>query len=141
MSALASLRIGTLEITAALAAVAVVAGRPRRRAEAEIGALVPVRIFLGLVDRGEARTFDGLVPFDVGREKDGGGLVLADAEVSRRHARFELRDGIVFLRDLESRNGTFLNGERVTEPIEIRVGDEIDVGTTRVRVEDLRAWT
>jgi len=140
LSTLASLRIGTLEITAALAAVAFVAGRPRRPAETEIGALAPIRIFLGLDERGAHRVYDGLVPFDIGRTKEAG-LVLDDPEVSRRHARFELRDGIVFLRDLESSNGTFLNGRKVTEPIEIRVGDEIDVGRTRVRVEDLRSWT
>jgi FHA domain len=140
LSTLASLRIGTLEITAALAAVALVAGRPRLRADAELGRLGPVRIFVAIDERGAHRTYDGLAPFEIGRDKDAG-LALADAEVSRRHARFELRDGIVFIRDLESRNGTFLNGRRITEPIELRVGDEIDVGTTRLRVEDLRPWT
>jgi len=133
------LRIGKLEITAALAAVALVAGRPRLRVEAELGRLGPVRIFLGVDERGVHRTYDSLAPFEVGRDKDAP-LALADPEVSRRHARFEPRDGIVFVRDLESRNGTFLNGRRVTEPIEVRVGDEIDVGTTRLRVEDLRTW-
>ncbi len=140
MSALASLRIGTLEITAALFAVAFVAGRPRARDEAEKGRLGPVRLFIGIEERGAHRAYEGLAPFEIGRDKEAA-LALADPEVSRRHARFELRDGIVFVRDLESKNGTFLNGRRVDEPIEVRLGDEIDVGTTRLRIEDLRTWT
>jgi pSer/pThr/pTyr-binding forkhead associated (FHA) protein len=139
LSAISTLRIGTLEITAALAAVAFVAGRPRLRADAERGRVGPVRLVLGIDERGTHRSFDGLAPFDVGRDKEAV-LPLPDPEVSRRHARFELRDGIVFVRDLESRNGTFLNGRRVSEPIEVRVGDEIDVGTTRLRIEDLRGY-
>ena len=38
----------------------------------------------------------------------------ADAEASRRHARFECRTAVIYLRDLQSSNGTFLNGARVT---------------------------
>jgi len=134
------MRVGTLEITAALAAVALVASRPRRRVTAELGRLAPVHVTLEYAERGERRRYEGLAPFDIGREANAA-VPLADPEVSRRHARLELRDGIVFLRDLESRNGTFLNGYRVTTPVEIRVGDEIDVGTTRMRVEDVRLWT
>jgi pSer/pThr/pTyr-binding forkhead associated (FHA) protein len=48
-------------------------------------------------------------------------------------------DGVVYLEDLRSRNGTFLNGRRVTEAIEVREGDEIDVGTTRIVVTSVRA--
>ena len=46
--------------------------------------------------------------------------VLLNAEtVSRIHARLEYRKGIGYIRDLNSRNGTFLNGERL-EPQELR---------------------
>ena len=46
--------------------------------------------------------------------------VLLNAEtVSRIHARLEYRKGIGYVRDLNSRNGTFLNGERL-EPQELR---------------------
>jgi adenylate cyclase len=45
------------------------------------------------------------------------------------------------VRDLGSSNGTFLNGKRLTGAIELREGDEVDVGTTRLRVEKLRPWT
>ncbi len=42
-------------------------------------------------------------------------LVLPDSYVSSRHARIEKKGGSYIVRDLHSRNGTFLNGSRVTE--------------------------
>ena len=43
--------------------------------------------------------------------------------VSRIHARMEYRKGVGYIRDLNSRNGTFLNGERL-EPQELRTFTE-----------------
>ena len=43
--------------------------------------------------------------------------------------------------DLDSTNGTYLNGRRVREAIEVRPGDRIDVGTARLVVKDLMPWT
>lgn len=132
------MRIGSLEITAALAIVAVLAARPRIRPAAEIGALSPMEVDLEVLERGAQRTLRLRPPFEVGRDS-GTELVLRDPEVSRRHARFESQQGVVYVDDLKSRNGTFLNGRRVTEAIEIRGGDEIDVGTTRLVVTEVRA--
>ncbi|MGA8534065.1 MAG: FHA domain-containing protein [Candidatus Tumulicola sp.] len=135
----AQLRVGSLEITAALLAVAVVAVRPRVRAAAEIGRLVPMKVTLDVVEFQQTRSYEGRSPFEVGRGRELD-LVLRDAEVSRRHARFASQDGIVYLDDLHSRNGTFLNGHRVTEAIEVREGDAIDAGTTRMIVKTIRPW-
>jgi transcriptional regulator with GAF, ATPase, and Fis domain len=55
-------------------------------------------------------------------------LVLDDAEVSRAHAVFENREGRWTLRDLDSRNGTFINGSRITA-VEPTDGDVIRIGT------------
>lgn len=132
----AHMRIGSLEITAALLAVAVVAARPRVRAAAEIGRLMPMAVSLEF----SGRAYDGRPPFEVGRGRELD-LALPDPEVSRRHARFESRNGVVYVDDLKSRNGTFLNGRRVTEAIEVREGDAIDVGTTRLLVTLVRPWT
>jgi adenylate cyclase len=44
-------------------------------------------------------------------------LPIQDATVSRRHAEVELFEGAVLVRDLQSTNGTFLNGERVREAL------------------------
>lgn len=135
----AQMRVGSMEITAALLLVAVVAGRPRVRPAAEIGRLMPMRVVLDVVEMGRRRMFEGRPPFEVGRGTVD--LVLHDAEVSRRHLRFESRNGIVYVNDLKSRNGTFLNGRRVTEAIEVRDGDAVDAGTTRMVVQSVTPWT
>ncbi|HTV91617.1 MAG TPA: FHA domain-containing protein [Verrucomicrobiae bacterium] len=140
MNFTAHMRIGTLEITAVLALAAVVAARPRRGNPVEIASLVPVKAVLRVIELGRERLFEGMCPLTIGRDRDCD-LALADAEVSRRHARLETQGGIVFVRDLESSNGTFLNGRRLENAVETREGDEIDVGTTRLIVEQLQPWT
>jgi transcriptional regulator with GAF, ATPase, and Fis domain len=60
----------------------------------------------------------------------GPGLALADPRISRAHASLELRAGVPFVRDLGSRNGTFVNGERIDETRlanedVVRVGDHL----------------
>ncbi len=131
------MRIGSLEITAALALVALLAARPRVRAAADIGALIPMQVDLEIFDRGDRRTLHLRPPSEVGRTREAD-VVLGDPEVSRRHARIESHNGVVYVEDLGSSNGTFLNGRRVTEAIEVREGDEIDVGTTRLVVISVR---
>jgi S1-C subfamily serine protease len=72
--------------------------------------------------------------FVVGRDA-GCDLTLADEQVSRRHAEFQLRgDGRALLRDLESRNGTFVDGNRVEVPVLLQGGEQIQVGDTRLGV-------
>ncbi len=54
-------------------------------------------------------------------------IVIPDRQVSRHHARLtETPDGFL-LEDLTSKNGTYLNGQRVTEPIPLRDGDEVQI--------------
>ena len=58
-------------------------------------------------------------------------LTLKDDEVSRRHASLrQLPDGTVELKDLGSRNGTFVNGSLITEPRILRGGEQVKVGET-----------
>jgi GGDEF domain-containing protein len=52
---------------------------------------------------------------------------LRDDGISRAHLELRVEDGRVLLRDLGSRNGTFLNGERA-EARELRDGDKLSVG-------------
>ncbi len=56
--------------------------------------------------------------------------------VSRRHARIYTREGMCFVEDLDSTNGTFLNEERVTPylPYAFRDGDLLMFGTMRLKV-------
>ena len=50
--------------------------------------------------------------------------------VSRRHAEFRLRDGHCFLLDTNSKFGTFLNGQRITDSHEVRVGARVQFGAS-----------
>lgn len=70
----------------------------------------------------------------VGRS-DGNDIVLADdGQVSRVHAVLERLAGSWSVRDVSSRNGTFVNGSRVSGEIRVGAGDEIRVGRTRIVV-------
>jgi pSer/pThr/pTyr-binding forkhead associated (FHA) protein len=51
-------------------------------------------------------------------------ISLAAAHLSRRHAQLQVVDGMLFVKDLGSANGTFLNGQQVTES-RVRRGDEL----------------
>lgn len=51
-------------------------------------------------------------------------ISLAAAHLSRRHAQLQIIDGMLFVKDLESANGTFLNGKRVAEA-RVKRGDEL----------------
>jgi pSer/pThr/pTyr-binding forkhead associated (FHA) protein len=133
-----AMRLGSLEITAALIVVALLAARPRFRAAVEVGILTPMQVGLDVYERGAQRSLQARAPLEIGRSKQSG-IPLHDSEVSRRHARLAAHDGTLFVEDLGSKNGTFLNGRRVTESIEVREGDAIDVGTTRLVVKSLQA--
>jgi pSer/pThr/pTyr-binding forkhead associated (FHA) protein len=47
--------------------------------------------------------------------------------VSRRHCQLNYDDGVLKIRDLNSRNGTYLNGKRINEAV-IQAGDSIKIG-------------
>jgi len=65
----------------------------------------------------------------VGR-REGVDIVLPDAAVSRRHARFFQREANWFVEDLGSRNGTKLNGAPVSGVAMLAAGDSIRIGDT-----------
>jgi hypothetical protein len=60
---------------------------------------------------------------------------LPDDTASLEHALLHLRDGQWWLEDLDSRNGTRLNGEKITQPIPIVPGDVIGVGRVQLKME------
>lgn len=69
-------------------------------------------------------------PLVVGRDCDG--LVVADQRVSRRHTSFEQIDDKVRVTDLDSSNGTLINGERANGPRLVGSGDRISIGDTDI---------
>src|ERR1700733_15231733 len=68
----------------------------------------------------------------IGRS-EGNAIVLRDDAASRRHAIIQRADmGELYLLDLGSRNGTFVNGQRVNTPIVLKDKDEITIGDYRL---------
>ena len=61
-------------------------------------------------------------------------LVLADDAVSRKHARVYTARGLTWICDLGSRNGTHVNGKRVSIH-RLRAGDRLAIGSSLARVE------
>ncbi|MGZ5439224.1 MAG: SpoIIE family protein phosphatase, partial [Candidatus Aminicenantales bacterium] len=58
-------------------------------------------------------------------------IVIAHNDISRHHAILRVRQGASHITDLNSKNGTFVNGRRVNGEIDLARGDEILVGSTR----------
>src|SRR5580765_6125865 len=72
------------------------------------------------------RTAIDALPFLIGRQPDNH-LVLRDNRASRNQARIVAENGHYVLEDLDSRHGTWVNGERVARHI-LRNSDRIDLG-------------
>jgi pSer/pThr/pTyr-binding forkhead associated (FHA) protein len=62
-------------------------------------------------------------------------LRAGSSAISRRHCAIVRKDGNWIVRDLGSRNGTFVNDQAVEEPTLLKVGDELRVGPLHFRVE------
>ena len=73
------------------------------------------------------------VPYRVGRRPDAA-LTLSRASISSLHAELTTNDDRLYLRDLGSTNGTFVNGERITEIVELKAGDAIQFADVSLRV-------
>lgn len=60
-------------------------------------------------------------------------MVLVEDMVSRKHARIVVTDGNIFLEDLGSTNGSFVNGERITKA-QLSEGDRVLIGTSIIKL-------
>jgi pSer/pThr/pTyr-binding forkhead associated (FHA) protein len=63
----------------------------------------------------------------IGREA-GNGIIINDAEVSRKHTQFVFQGGKYIVTDLGSTNGTFVNGQRLTGQHILQPGEVISLG-------------
>src|SRR5690606_2083251 len=96
-------------------------------ASVPVGRRFALRFISGKYQGGEFPLNEGKAVI-VGRASDLD-MVLVEDMVSRRHARIELRGGLVHIEDLGSTNGTFVNGERVQSAL-LREGDRLLIGTS-----------
>ena len=66
-------------------------------------------------------------------------LILNDPMVSEHHAVFWHRNGKSWVRDLDSSNGTYVNGTKLTAAVELKDGDQIGIGETKLRAGTVKA--
>lgn len=86
------------------------------------------------LQEGEEHALDS-APITVGRGAQNDLGLGPDEFASARHARFEPRQDGVWLHDLGSSNGTFVNGSRLTRPRKLAPGDLIRIGETDLRFD------
>jgi hypothetical protein len=125
------LRAVWTEIRPPRPAVAATAAAPARRARREREESPRRRPQLRIV---EPESLSGRL-FDLGEELTigraaGCQITLDDTFVSQLHARVFQREGQFLVEDLGSTNGTYLNRQKVTGPMVLRPGDELQIGNT-----------
>lgn len=98
------------------------------------GAGRAVRIVIG-----ETELANAYLGLSIGRHPALCERVLADASVSRRHFRIGTADGKLFVEDLNSLNGTDLDGQRIEpfQPAPLAIGARIRAGRTRLVIARL----
>ncbi len=65
--------------------------------------------------------------------KNDNDIVIAQKDVSRHHAMLKVLDGTFHITDLNSKNGTLLNGKQIADT-DFRCGDQIDISSVRLQV-------
>ena len=88
----------------------------------------------GVLDTGQEYELDAS-PLTIGRGGQNDIAIRSDEYASARHARFEPRQDGVWVQDLGSTNGTYLNGARLDRPRRLTEGDVVRIGETDVRYE------
>ena len=71
----------------------------------------------------------------------GSELLLDDSSVSRAHARFTVSDGHLFVEDVGSRGGTYVNDVRICAVTPVNEGDRVRIGAFRMTLEPEEART
>jgi pSer/pThr/pTyr-binding forkhead associated (FHA) protein len=121
--------------TAAFVAIAL----PRKRGERDDAMNDMQAVVLRVEEDGRTRTIRAPAPIVIGRAPTAT-LIVPDAQVSRLHARIDFSDGVLSVRDLDSRNGTLVNARPIDGYVALADGDEIDVGMARIVYCGLGAW-
>jgi pSer/pThr/pTyr-binding forkhead associated (FHA) protein len=82
----------------------------------------------------KGQTYDLADELTVGRA-GGCQITLEDTFVSQLHARVFRRDGQLYVEDLGSTNGTFLNRKKISAPAAMRKGDRLQIGKTVMELQ------
>lgn len=84
--------------------------------------------------KGKQQQFDRF-PVTIGRSPDNSFPIIGDERISRAHARIRHAPPNFLLEDLQSRNGTFLEETRVTDPVTLAPPKVIRLGHTLLQIE------
>ena len=106
-----------------------------REPGAELGRLVVVASPTGEPQPGTSLALDAIAT--IGRDVNNA-IVVDDQFASAEHAILTFRGRAWYIEDLESTNGTFVNGAPVTEVTPLGYGDVIQIGQVRLRLERAR---
>ena len=68
----------------------------------------------------------------IGREIQNDLVIVSDKTISRQHAQIQFKDGSFLVQDLNSKNGTRVNGKKVAEITMLKSGDEVSIGLTQM---------
>nr|WP_294492428.1 FHA domain-containing protein [uncultured Mediterraneibacter sp.] len=100
------------------------------------------KIILEDIDSWDKYSFTFYDSVGIGRGKDGSIYekylpITGDGRVSKMHCVIIHRGDKLYLKDEGSRNGTYLNGERIDRPVVIQRDDIIGLGETRLEVQKI----
>ncbi len=105
------------------------ANKPRAAKPAKRGRTAVPGLVVTAPPDNAGRRYDLAEELTMGRAA-GCHITLDDTYVSQVHARVFVRDGVVFVEDLGSTNGTYLNRKKVSGPLMLKPGDQVQVGST-----------
>lgn len=107
---------------------------PASRPEPRSDGRAPLRLSVVEPPERRGRTFELGDEATVGRGQGCGVALPDDSFTSHLHARVWRQDGQVWIEDLGSTNGTYLNKRRLTAPATLARGDRVQVGRTVLEV-------
>jgi FHA domain len=92
--------------------------------------VTPARLVVLEPKERKGTAFSIIGTIGIGREPDNAIRIIDDAYISGHHATVSLVGDGVVVDDLGSRNGTYLNGTKLSDRRSVRIGDRIQVGYT-----------
>jgi len=66
-------------------------------------------------------------------------IKLEDSKISRSHARLEAHEGLLYITDLNSSNGTYVNDQKITQSTKLEVGSILKIGNLSLLVSSIES--
>ncbi|HEY5821353.1 MAG TPA: FHA domain-containing protein [Propionibacteriaceae bacterium] len=105
---------------------------PQKKSKRQRGAPRIFRIVQGAQTGESAELAAGVIMIGRGADCQ---IILDDDYVSTRHARVVSGENGIYVEDLGSTNGSYVNGQRITAPTTITLSDTVRIGKTILKLE------